>query len=343
MTASSTRRYGAVVVLLLVGIVFASSFGLLLSDFESRYAAQPINPETDTQQVAAADDRVINLNKRVAQNPPGVGRAIDTAVRTGAYSGTNHPGELYLIADEDHSFAVYRGAYYRWNSTTNENTSQVTIRLRSVPAASVADTLATPYNRASPGVKRVIRQGNATPGKTLRTGLVKRGTTYYAVTITNEVSVFAHIILAPITLVLKTVGRAYVVVATGLLILLWAEDRDTHPLMLRSSLVFAVAVVPVVWALTTVGESGSVDFRYIVEPAAGFCVALGAFAGVALRQGATRTLATVTGIVVGMGVIGAGVLGGPVAAIGALFGLFIVWVASLPLVPYGYYFSSESK
>lgn len=343
MSASRNRRYVALAVLLLVGIVFASSFGLLLSDFESKYAAQQVNPETDTQQVAAASNRVVDLNERVAQNPPGVKQSIEIAVSNGTYTGTGHPGELFFIADENYTYAVYRDSYYRWNSTTDENSSRVTIRLRSVSATRVSDTLATPYRNASSGIKQVIRQGNASPGMTLRTGLFERNNTYYTVTVTNEASVFASIIFAPITLVLQTVGRAYAMVAAGLLILLRMKNRDLHPVTLRSSLVLAAAVVPVIWILTTLTESGSIGLRYVVQPAAGFCVALGVFAGFTVRCKTKKMLAATTGLIVITAVIGSAILAGPFAAIGALFGLFIAWVASLPLVPYGYYFSGDES
>jgi hypothetical protein len=122
-------------------------------------------------------------------------------------------------------------------------------------------------------------------------------------------------------------------------ILLRVKNRGLHPVTLRNNLALAAAVVPVVWILTTVTESGSMGLRYVVQPAAGFCIALGVFAGFTFRCRTKKMLLAATGLIVVSAVIGAGVLAGPFAAVGALLGLFLAWVASLPLVPYGYYFS----
>ena len=343
MNSSPTRRYIALGVLLVVGIVFMLSFGFIVSDLEADFAAEEVDPATDIQQTAAASGEIIDLNQRVADNPPGVERAIETAVNSGSYAGTDHPGELIFIAEEESAFAVYQGSYYRWNSTANDNTSQVTIRMQPVSPEQVATTIATPYQKATPAIKRVIRQGSGTPVATERPGLYIRDGTYYAVTITNEGSIFASLILAPITFVLQTVGRAYAVVAVGLLFLLRTGKRGLHPVTLRKGLLLAAAVIPAVWILTTLSESGSLDLRYVAEPAAGFCVALGIFAGYTIRRQQKKYLALATVLVALIATIGAGVVSGPFAAAGALLGLLICWIASLPLVPYGYYLSSADS
>lgn len=342
--ADRRRRVLAAFALAMVGGVLVGTFGFAFSGGlpETTYVAREVDPATDPGIVANASGEVLNLDRRVARNP-GFRPAFETAARRGVFEGThrspNQTGDLYLFADDaDAKYAVYEDRYYRWNSTTRPADDFVRIRLEPVDSATVMDDLAVPYAEASRASRRLVRNGASRNVSTPNETIVVRNGTYYAIDVESERSVFVRILAAVGTFVGSVPGRTYLVcglVLTGLL-----RSGDPTPLDPKIGFAVSVSVLPVSWVLATF-TTGSVVLNYGVVPVGAALVALGLPLGVLLRRWRLRrVIAVLVGGWLAVIVI-AGALYSTLGIFAAVLGLGFVSVASLPLVPYGYYLTEQ--
>lgn len=339
----STKRYAAVIALLLVGVLCTQAVGGI-SGMQTTYDATRVDPATDAAQIAAHDPDVVALNDWIDSMPPEADTVIRQAIENGTYSG-DVPPELHMRLedyDNESTIAVYRGEYYRMNVTVAEETTDARITITPITAADAARAVATPYADANATIRHAIQSGSATTDQiVVEQGLVSKDDAYYLVVPQNEGAVIGKFFAMLGGFVLNPIGYAY---GTAALVLLGAlrVRQVARPLVERDPFVAMAGTVLILWFWTTVTGSGTIGLRYVVYPLVGAVAALGLLAGIYFRGQAWRRLAVLT---VGTPVVGIGAALVSVGAYGILFGslaLVVGWFGSLPLVGYGYAFADGS-
>lgn len=334
-----TRRYAAVATLLVAGLLLSASFGAAGS-LRTEYVAHEVDPAASPTVVADNEPDVVNLDERLADDSDAVRRPVETAARTGRFEGSVPP-ELHIQLDGmDARYAVYGDRYYRLGLNVSAETTHATIRLDPTTGGDVAEAVATPYDAASPAVRRVVREGSLRSDEFVEPGLVVRDGTYYLVRTRSEGAIAGRLFAVLGGFVLAPIGRAYVVSALGLLAALRSRDTPT-PLDERTGLAVVAGTLVVSWAFTLLAGRGSLGLRLTLVPFAGAVAALGLFAGSCLR---TRAWARLVAVSVVAGVVG---VGAPLVAVGGFGAIAAVpllvagWVGSLPLAVYGYSYTPE--
>jgi len=325
-------RTTAIFALLIVGVVCSFAFHAAVTDMEVTYTATAVQPGEDPSRVAFASEQIVDLDERLQDKSVSIRRPVEQAAADGSFAGNVTP-ELHVTLDGTEArYAVFGGAYYRWNLTVSEETAFVRIEMAPVNATTVFDTASTGYDSASPKAQSAITSGSAT-GWNIERGIYQRGETYYAVAPQSETAIAGKIFSGFLGYILTPVGRGYVAVALGLLAYHYRNPFTDRPLMVRRALGVAALAIPVAVVGTLVFESGSLS-RFVTGPVSALMVASGVVAGVLVHQrrwirllGFTSLLVAV---VVGASVLVLGVIGALLGALAALVGLFT------GVIPFGY-------
>lgn len=341
----SAKRYAAVVLLLVIGVLCMQAPGAV-TDLQTTYDATPVDPAADATAIAAGDSDVADLDEWAASMSSEAASVVHHTAANGSYNGSV-PSEFHSQLDdyENTTIAVYDGQYYRMNATTAEQTTEARLALASIPPTEATTTVATPYTDTDTDsvVRRAIEQGNVTTDTfAVQTGLISRNGNYYLVTPRNEGAVVGKLFAMIGGFLLNPIGNAYSVAGIGLIVAL-RRRYSARPLDERSALAVVGGTIAVLWLWTTLSGSGTVGVRYTVFPLMGAVAALGLLAGLYLRWRSWHRLGVLT---VGTIAVGIGAVVGVLGVFGLLLGplaLFIGWLGSLPLVGYGYVFTAREE
>lgn len=341
----SAKRYAAVVLLLVVGVLCMQAPGAV-TDLQTTYDATPVDPAADATAIAAGDSDVADLDEWAASMPSEAADVIHHAATNGSYNGSV-PSELLIRLDEyeNTTTAVYDGQYYRMNATTAEQTTEARLALASISPTEATTTVATSYTDTDTDsiARRAIEQGNVTTDTfAVQTGLISQNGEYYLVTPRNGGAIVGKFFAVIGGILLNPIGNAYSIAGIALIAAL-RRRHSVRPLDEKSALAVVGGTIAVLWLWTTLSGSGSFGVRYTVFPLMGAVAALGLLAGLYLRWRSWHRLGVLT---VGTLAIGIGAVVGILGFFGLLLGplaLFIGWLGSLPLVGYGYVFTAREK
>lgn len=352
-------RYVAVGALGLIGLVLFLSFTLFASGTldELTFTAEEFDPETEPERATVASE-IDDLDEQVehSPNPEETRAAFDTAVEDGAYEAADgeYPEDLrYLAEGGVQEYAVYEGEYYRLDGTVDSETDRLRLELEPADATEVMDDVAIPYEEASETSRRAIDEGEAT-GFDFGPRIVEQGGEYYAIEMSGGLDFVTSLVLAPVTIVLRAVGAAFLVVGAWLTVGL--VRGDPTPLSAGNGAGLAAGAAVLVAAVSVPGDA-SPSFALVIWPSLAAATALLTLVGVFLnRSRVLPAVALAIGIpivVVALaasteaivGVLGAdpayghgsGTFGGGIA----LFSLFGAGVVGWPLAVYGYFFADD--
>jgi hypothetical protein len=153
-----TRPTKTLLVVAVLGLLLATVPTAPTPDDSRTYEAVAFEPETDADVLAHRSNAVTNLTSVATENET-ARRQLDRAVADGAVTVA---GDSPLSRFEnDTNYAVYGGEYYRLNAS-GETDGAYTFRLQPVAADRVVDELGVVYADASPEVRRVVEEGEAT-------------------------------------------------------------------------------------------------------------------------------------------------------------------------------------
>ncbi|ELZ94074.1 hypothetical protein C440_10653 [Haloferax mucosum ATCC BAA-1512] len=335
------KRLAAVVALLLVGVLITQSISVA-GELQTTYVSEEVSAETSPELVAAHDSDIVSLSRYV-NGTSKLEAPVETAAETGIFDGQIE-SEAYMALDdidEGAEFAVYDGQYYRLSLNVSGDPVSATIRLSPTDWETVSQAAAEPAANASTDVQETIDEDSVDVGSFVDQGLFSRGGTYYLVYPENIGAAYGKLFSAIGAFLFNPVGWAYVITGLGLLIAF--RNRSTvRPLDRKMALAVIPGTLLALWLETTFAGSGSLSMRYVLTPASGVVAAFGLFAGFCLRRRAWKPLVAGSVIlpivVIGVNTLLLGVFG---AIFSVLFGLFIGWFGSLPLVLYGYVFATE--
>jgi len=154
----STRPTKTIPVVAVLGVLFAAVPVTPAVDDSRTYEAVAFEPETDADVLAHRSNAVTNLTS-VASDDETARRQLDRAA--GGRAVTADADRPLSRFENDTSYAVYESAYYRLNASS-ETDGTYTLRLQPVTADRVVDELEVAYADASPEVRRVVDEREAT-------------------------------------------------------------------------------------------------------------------------------------------------------------------------------------
>ncbi|MFB6107612.1 MAG: hypothetical protein ABEJ82_02075 [Haloplanus sp.] len=337
-----STRTGALYALLVVGVLCSFAFHASVASATVTYTATSVQASDAPHRVATVSPHVGDLDDQLDRYDEAIRRPVDRAARTGSFAGNVTP-ELYTALDSLPSeyvhYVVYHDAYYRWNTSRDENTTFVRIQMTPANGSAVLAAVATPYRNASDEVKTAIRNGSV-QGTIIQGGVYRYEGAYYAVAPRNGGSIAAKLLEIGLGYVLTPVGRGLLAVALGVLYYRYREPSVARVLTPRRAGAVALLALPVALVGTAVFESGSPS-RFVTGPASAFVVAAGVMAGVLVHQrrwlGLLGTTALAATVVVGANVLLHGLIG---IAFGLLFLVVGLLAGVIPLV-YGIAFSRD--
>ncbi|ELZ83229.1 hypothetical protein C453_14526 [Haloferax elongans ATCC BAA-1513] len=335
------KRLVAVGALLLVGFALSQSFSVA-TGFQTTFVAEAADDETPPSLVAEYDSDIVNLDSRV-ESVPQLREPVETAVETGSFDGTIASEAHITLSDvnEDASFAVYDGRYYRFSLTVSDDPVGATIQLSPTDWQTVANATATPAEQTDGDLRTVLEKGTVTNNSFVRPGLYDREGTYLLVRPENEGSMLKQMFASFGGLFVDPLGTAYTVAGLGLAVAI-RNRRTPRPLTRRAALAVVPGTVLFSWLSTLVFGSGSLAMRAVLLPGIAAVASFGLFAGLCLRRRAWKSLVAGSALLVGLVIVAdvatLGILG---AAFGAL-GLVAGWVGSLVLAVYGYVFAADA-
>ncbi|RDI69809.1 hypothetical protein [Halopelagius longus] len=337
--STPSPRTLAVLALLVVGIACSFALHAAMSDMQVTYTATEISGGDHPHRVADASNSVVDLDECLDGVSESARRPVVRAARNGSFEG-NVSSELDIALDDvNATFAVYDGEYYRWNYSTEENTTFSRIRMNPVDAETVLAATSTPYADASPDARTVIDSGSVS-GRSVERGVYRHDGAYYAVAPEAEAAIAASILEGFLGYLLTPVGRGYVAVAVGLLALRRRYPTVDRPLTVRRAVAVAALAVPIALAATLVFESGSAN-RFVRGPVSAFVVSAGVVAGVLIHRRKWLWLlawtALLAALTVGGGVLAHGPFGGILGGVSLTVGL----LAGVVPLAYGVVFAGD--
>ena len=334
-------RTVAILGLLVVGVLCSFAFHAAVTDMQVTYTATAVEPGENPSRVASAAGQVTDLDDRLRGEAAAVRRPIDQAATNGSFQGNVSP-DLYIILDDMAArYVVYESSYYRWNLTTNPETTFVHVQMSPASADAVLANVSASADAASPEVQAAIESG-ATTGWNVGRGVYRSGETYYAVAPESDGAIAGKLLSGLLGYVLTPVGRGYIAVALGLLAYRYREPLTDRPLTVRRALGVAVLAVPVAVLGALLFESGSAS-RFVTGPVSALVVSSGVVAGVLVHQRRWLGILGFTGLVaalaVGSGALALGVVGGVLGSVAFLVGLI---TGVIPLL-YGVVFGRQNS
>ncbi len=154
-----TRPTKTLLVVVVLGALLAAvPLAAPIPDDTRRYEAVAFDPGEEPDVLAHRSNAVTNLTS-VAKENETARRQLDRAA-TGRTVTVDADGPFSRV-ENDTTYAVYEGAYYRLNPG-RQTDGTFTLRLRSVTADRIVDELGVAYADASPEVQRVVEEGEAT-------------------------------------------------------------------------------------------------------------------------------------------------------------------------------------
>ncbi|GAB6878200.1 hypothetical protein JCM17823_04740 [Halorubrum gandharaense] len=327
-------------VLLVVGITFALSFNMVGASMSSQsYVAEEVDPGEDLDALVVSSDVA---EYHAASHPDAHVTAVETAVEEGSSRATIDQRPEQFV-DVPYEYLVVDGTVYAYEASLDGDV--VELSLTPADQRQVAEDVATPVDEAPPFVSEAVATGEAEGESPAGADLVRDGDTYYQIQPANPGAFVAQLVIAPISILLTSVGAAFIA-AGGWLFASQYRGRRRALTPKRAGLV-ALAAAPVALVVILLFRSGGSPsmsvLTVLLSVAAGSLLLVGVLisresyshlAGVLAGAPFLVLLGTVPEILIsgGVGFIFTGVL--------ALVGLLFVGVVGSPLVVYGYRFAA---
>lgn len=340
MSLLRSHPYAAGLGLVVIGLVFVLSFNLLMGSFDDpTYAAEEFDPNESPERLALAPNVTHIIEERL---PDGHVDALNEARETGVFEGEldgnpapfDRPELDYLVVDNE----VY--AYQA--SAVDE---QIRFTVESTDPVAVAQEVSTPIAEASPWAQEAVRTGEEVTGEMGSVDIVDHDSQFYAVEITNFGASVGGILLAPVTVLLTSVGSAFI--AAGVWLTRSAVDGSLRSITPRVAAGIAAAAGGLTLVSYGLFSSDTDPFPLVVGLALGVAAGLLVLAGVLFARGAQRQLVGLLVAVPAAFAVGSvpvyalsGVGAGVFATVLLLTGLGTVCLFASPLVFYGYRFAS---
>jgi len=339
MSLLRDHPYAAGLGLVLVGIFFVLSFNLLMGSFDDpTYAAEAFDPDEDPERLALAP----NVTHITDENlPDGHADALEQARETGEFVGEldgnpapfDHPELDYLVVEDD---------VYAYEASVDGE--QIRFTLERADPVVVANEVSTPLDEASPWAKEAVGTGEEVTGEMGSVDIVEDDGQFYAVEVTNFGASVGGILLAPVTVLLTSVGSAFIV--AGAWVTRLAVGGRLRSITPRAATGIAAAAGGHTLVSYRLFSSDTDLLLLISGVALGVAAGLLVLAGVLLAQGSQRKLAGLLVAVPVAFILGSAPLyvlfGLPAvfATVLLLVGLVLVGLFASPLVCYGYRFAS---